>query len=112
MPFYDTQCGAKYFRDTPALRAALASPFLSRWVFDIELLGRLYIGTAEIPGIPMEKFREVTLRRWIAVADSKLSLPGMTKALLDLPVIDRELTRLRAAARTPRAAPPSRTDAA
>lgn len=102
MPFYDTQCGAKYFRDTPALRAALASPFLSRWVFDIELLGRLYIGTGEIPGIPMDKFREVTLRRWVAVADSKLSLPGMTKALLDLPVIDRELTRLRAVARSRR----------
>jgi dolichyl-phosphate beta-glucosyltransferase len=112
MPFYDTQCGAKYFRDTPTLRAALSSPFVSRWVFDIELLGRLYIGTGEIAGIPMDKFREITLRRWVDVADSKLSLPGMTKALLDLPVIDRELTRLRAAARTPGAAPASRTDAA
>jgi dolichyl-phosphate beta-glucosyltransferase len=51
MPFYDTQCGAKYFRDTPALRAALAQPFHSRWAFDIELLGRIHIGARDVPGI-------------------------------------------------------------
>lgn len=95
MPFYDTQCGAKFFRDTPALRAALAQPFLSRWAFDIELLGRLHIGAGDAPGIPLEQFREVPLRRWVAVADSKLSIAGMTKTLLDLPRIDRELARLR-----------------
>ena len=36
---YDTQCGAKLFRVTPALQAALAEPFVSRWIFDVELLG-------------------------------------------------------------------------
>ena len=41
LPVYDTQCGAKAFRVTPALRAALADPFTSRWAFDVELLGRL-----------------------------------------------------------------------
>jgi dolichyl-phosphate beta-glucosyltransferase len=101
MPFYDTQCGAKYFRDTPALRAALDHPFLSRWVFDIELLGRIHIGTGTAPPVPMERFKEMTLRRWIAVADSKLTLKGMTRAMLDLARIDRELTRLRAARRSP-----------
>jgi glycosyltransferase involved in cell wall biosynthesis len=99
MPFYDTQCGAKFFRDTPALRAALAHPFLSRWAFDIELLGRLRIGTGDAPGIALEQFREVPLRRWVAVSDSKLSFGGMTKTLLDLAKIDRELTRLRTASR-------------
>jgi glycosyltransferase involved in cell wall biosynthesis len=99
MPFYDTQCGAKVFRDTPALRAALAHPFLSRWAFDIELLGRLHIGTREAPGIPLEQFREIPLRQWVDVANSKLSLGAMTKTLLDLPKIDRELTRLRMACR-------------
>jgi dolichyl-phosphate beta-glucosyltransferase len=96
MPFYDTQCGAKYFRDTPALRAALSTPFLSRWAFDIELLGRLHIGLNGAEGIPLSQFREVPLRKWIAVGESKLSVPGMTRTLMDLPRIDRELKRLRA----------------
>jgi dolichyl-phosphate beta-glucosyltransferase len=97
MPFYDTQCGAKFFRDTPALRAALERPFLSRWAFDIELIGRLHIGTREAPGIPREQFREIPLRKWIDVAKSKLSLADMARTLVDLARIDRELARLRAA---------------
>jgi dolichyl-phosphate beta-glucosyltransferase len=40
-PMYDTQCGAKVFRVTDGLRAALQQPFTTRWAFDIELLGRL-----------------------------------------------------------------------
>ena len=40
-PFYDTQCGAKLFRNTPALAGALSEPFRSPWAFDLELLGRL-----------------------------------------------------------------------
>ena len=99
MPFYDTQCGAKYFRDTPALHEALARPFLSRWVFDLELLGRLHIGSRAGEAIPMEQFREIPLRQWVAVADSKLTVRSMSRVLLDLPRIDRELARLRAARR-------------
>jgi dolichyl-phosphate beta-glucosyltransferase len=100
MPFYDTQCGAKYFRDTPALRSALGRPFHSRWAFDIELLGRIHIGDVEAAGLPEERFREVPLERWVAVSDSKLSIRGMTRTLFELPAIDRELKRLRKARST------------
>jgi hypothetical protein len=95
MPFYDTQCGAKYFRDTPALRAALARPFHSRWAFDIELLGRIHIGTPGVKGIPETLFREVPLERWVGVGESKLNVREMARTLLELPIIDRELRRLR-----------------
>ena len=38
---YDTQCGAKMFRVSPRLRAVFQEPFLSRWIFDVELLARM-----------------------------------------------------------------------
>src|SRR4051812_8571535 len=50
---YDTQCGAKLFRRTSQLRAALTEPFISRWGFDVELLGRLLAGTPDVPPMPL-----------------------------------------------------------
>lgn len=97
-PFYDTQCGAKLFRDTPALRAAIASPFLSRWAFDVELLGRLLVGDREAPPVPVERLREVPIEEWVDKPGSKVDVTAMTKALLDLGRIEIELRARRARA--------------
>jgi glycosyltransferase involved in cell wall biosynthesis len=93
---YDTQCGAKLFRRTPALDAALAEPFLSRWAFDVELLGRLVIGHgARAPGLPVEAFLEVPLQRWQDVPGSKLRVRGMAQTLLELAKVGKDLQRRR-----------------
>jgi glycosyltransferase involved in cell wall biosynthesis len=94
---YDTQCGAKLFRRTPALEAALAEPFSSRWAFDVELLGRLVIGTPDAPGTPVEAFLEVPLHTWVDVAGSKLHVTGMARTLVDLARVGRDLARRRRA---------------
>lgn len=95
---YDTQCGAKLFRRTPALHAALEEPFVSRWAFDVELLGRLLTGTRSVPGLELHRFLEVPLLEWRDVPGSKVNVKAMIRTLRDLVRIDADLRRRRAAA--------------
>jgi len=92
---YDTQCGAKLFRRSPALEAALEAPFLSRWAFDVELLGRLLAGTPDTPGLSTSDVVEVPLRAWKDVPGSKLNPTAMVGALGDLARIRLALARRR-----------------
>ncbi|MDQ3737978.1 MAG: glycosyltransferase [Actinomycetota bacterium] len=84
MGVYDTQCGAKVFRDTPALRRALREEFRSGWAFDVELLARLRQGDAGNEGLSIGRFVEVPLRRWHDVSGSKLTPGAAVKAAIDL----------------------------
>lgn len=93
---YDTQCGAKLFTVSPALEAALRDPFISRWAFDVELLGRLMTGTPDVEPLLVSDFVEVPLREWRDVGGSKLSVPQMTKVLGDLARIAADVQRRRA----------------
>lgn len=88
LAIYDTQCGAKLLRATPALRQALERPFLSRWVFDVELIARLLRA-----GVPADAFLEVPLQAWRDVQGSKLTAVGMARAAADLARIAVELRR-------------------
>ncbi len=81
---YDTQCGAKIFRDTPVLRAALEQPFRSRWVFDVELIGRLLTGTQDAAPLRAEDLRELPLEAWEDVRGSKLGVKGALRGGFDL----------------------------
>lgn len=38
---YDTQCGAKIFRNNAEFRQVFQTPFNVKWAFDVELLGRM-----------------------------------------------------------------------
>jgi dolichyl-phosphate beta-glucosyltransferase len=95
IPVYDTQCGAKVFRATPALREALATPFRSSWVFDVELLGRLLRGSPTVAPVPLAEFEEMPLREWRDVGGSRLTPFGMARAAADLVVVGFRLNRPR-----------------
>jgi glycosyltransferase involved in cell wall biosynthesis len=83
LQIYDTQCGAKVFRVGPALERALATPFRTRWVFDLELLMRLRAVDPEV------NLLEVPLRRWRAVDGSKLTGRQMLQVARDLVLVAR-----------------------
>ena len=71
---YDTQCGLKWFRNNAALQAALAEPFGSPWLFDVELLGRLLLLFQANPHITSNQIFEEPLLAWQEIAGSKLRL--------------------------------------
>ncbi len=92
LPVYDTQCGAKVFRDTPSLRASVRDPFHSSWVFDVELLGRLITGDVRLE---RERFVEIPLAEWYDVAGSKLGLLSMVRSGAELFAVGARLHRAR-----------------
>jgi hypothetical protein len=82
MAVYDTQCGAKLFRADAAVARAFAEPFLSRWIFDVELLARL---RRETDGEPLgTRLLEIPLPSWRDVAGSKLTMGHGAAAFIDL----------------------------
>jgi len=95
LAIYDTQCGAKLFRVSPMLRTVVATPFLTRWVFDCEMIGRYaaLIAASRAPpsarrptargddlaagasaaSLPLEELiYEYPLEAWVDVAGSKV----------------------------------------
>jgi dolichyl-phosphate beta-glucosyltransferase len=72
LPVYDTQCGAKLFRITPTLRAILAAPFLSRWIFDVEIIARFMAIHNKDGDYAFNVIYEHPLPRWEDVAGSKV----------------------------------------
>ncbi|MFK7827319.1 MAG: glycosyltransferase [Oligoflexales bacterium] len=80
MPIYDTQCGSKVFKNNDDLRQALVIAFKSRWVFDVELIKRMYMKDQEFP----TKIIEHPLNAWADVGNSKLKYSDMIVALFDL----------------------------
>jgi dolichyl-phosphate beta-glucosyltransferase len=93
IPVYDTQCGAKAFRVSPALREAISTPFRSSWVFDVELIGRLLRGSSTAEPVPLAAFEEMPLRAWRDVSGSSVGPVAMSRALVDLLVVGAKLNR-------------------
>ncbi|HUP46766.1 MAG TPA: glycosyltransferase [Thermoanaerobaculia bacterium] len=92
LAIYDTQCGAKLFRMTPAIRAIFAEPFLSRWIFDVELIAR-YV-QAHGRDAAARAIYELPVREWHDVAGSKVGALDFLRALRDLWRIHRRYRKM------------------
>ena len=83
LPVYDTQCGAKMFRANDLVHGLFATPFVSNWIFDVEILGRLVAAVGDA-GKAATMVYEYPLPEWHDVAGSKLGTGHMLAALRDL----------------------------
>jgi glycosyltransferase involved in cell wall biosynthesis len=101
LPVYDTQCGAKMLRLNAATGTLFATPFRSRWIFDVELIAR-YLRLPVTPGDPSRRDRlyELVLPAWHDKRGSKLHWYDFARAMVELGYVWRE----RAAGRSPAAA--------
>jgi len=93
LPVYDTQCGAKLLRVTPALGELLARRFLTRWVFDVELLARFERAARGAGPSVEERVYELPLLRWTDVPGSKVRPWDFVRSGLELVRIFRAYRR-------------------
>jgi len=90
LPVYDTQCGAKLFKVTPVLCQILADPFLSRWIFDVEIIARLICAADGDRSKVEQAVFELPLMQWNDVAGSKLHPADFFKAFWEIVAIWRQ----------------------
>jgi dolichyl-phosphate beta-glucosyltransferase len=90
---YDTQCGAKLFRSDDTVRELFADPFLSRWIFDVEIIARLIQQRGREAAAAA--IYELPIRTWHDVHGSKVKSHDFIRALRDLWKIHRRYNRKR-----------------
>lgn len=82
---YDTQCGAKLFRNVPGVAEVFARPFSVRWTFDVEILARCLQHSRSGRLAPVESgIVEYPVSEWHDVAGSKLRAGDAFRAIVEL----------------------------
>lgn len=81
LPVYDTQCGAKLYK-RKVVSALFAEPFITRWLFDVELLFRYEKAFGR--ELAMSKVYECPLMEWVDVGGSQLKFKDFLIAPYEL----------------------------
>lgn len=85
LPIYDSQCGAKLFRVGDELTTLFAEPFVTRWIFDVEILMRFIRARQAAGESDAERgIYEYPLEEWKDVAGSKLRPLDVVLTITDL----------------------------
>ncbi len=91
---YDTQCGAKLFRATSKMKPLFEEPFVTRWLFDVEIIARI-IRARRGTTLPQaeEAIYEFPLHEWRDVPGSKVKPKDFVVAFVELWMIWRRYLR-------------------
>lgn len=97
---YDTQCGAKIFKNNSELKNVFTHPFLVNWIFDVEILARFkVIRNLYNLNLLQNTTLEYPLDEWAEIGGSKVKFTDFFKAIMELtkiflmlnfPVINRK----------------------
>lgn len=88
LPIYDTQCGAKFFRNNTTSKSLFQDAFVSRWLFDVEIFFR-FIGLMGSRKNATQKMLEAPLEVWLEQGDSKVTFTDILKIPFELLKIKR-----------------------
>ena len=94
---YDTQCGAKLFRNIDSNRKLFTEPFEGGWIFDVEILARRMAASRWDGRPPIENvLYEFPLDSWVDVGGSKVRALDFLRASIALRKLHRRYLGARA----------------
>jgi len=85
LSIYDTQCGAKLFKNNSKLKRVFSRPFNVKWIFDVEILARYKLTTIDKKIESLEDYAlEYPLEKWIHIHGSRVKIRDFFLAALEL----------------------------
>lgn len=86
LPVYDTQCGAKLFQNSEAIKKAFSEPFITNWIFDVEFIARFIVSKKSSgAGSALHwSIVEHSLDEWKDMAGSKLTFGSLFIIAMDM----------------------------